>query len=84
VGARKPSSVRPRKIEAGRRLSTGAGPSPLLDDTLALWQRRTTRSLSHEDARQIAENVSGFFQTLLAWQAADAGLRQDCARPADL
>jgi hypothetical protein len=56
----------------------------LLDDTLVLWQHRTTRSLSHEDARQIAENVSGFFQTLLAWQAADAGLRQDCARPADL
>jgi hypothetical protein len=33
----------------------------LIDRTIALWQPRLRRDLSCEDARQIVENVTGFF-----------------------
>jgi len=39
------------------------------DDTIEFWQPRMRRDLSREDARQIAENVSGFFRVLLDWDA---------------
>ncbi len=38
--------------------------------TLQVWQPRTARRLSREDARQIVENVTGFVQILLEWDAA--------------
>jgi hypothetical protein len=50
----------------------------LLDRTLAVWQPRTSRPLAAEDARQIIENVSGFFAVLLEWAAAE---RRDASRP---
>ena len=37
----------------------------LIDRTRRVWQQRLGRDLSREDARQIAENVTGFF-TILA------------------
>jgi hypothetical protein len=40
-----------------------------LDETIAFWQPRMQRELSREDARQISENLSGFFQVLLEWDA---------------
>jgi len=43
----------------------------LIDKTLQLWQRRTTRPLSSEDARQIIENITGFFSILREWDAAE-------------
>jgi hypothetical protein len=43
----------------------------LLDATLAVWQPRTRHDLSREDARQIVENVVGFFDVLARWRAAD-------------
>jgi hypothetical protein len=42
-----------------------------LDQTIAFWQPRTHRTLTREDGRQIAENVSGFFRILLEWEAAE-------------
>lgn len=39
--------------------------------TLAVWQPRTARRLSAEDARQITENVFGFVRTLIEWAKAD-------------
>jgi hypothetical protein len=39
--------------------------------TVAFWQPRTTRSLGHEDAREIVENLTGFFQLLQEWERAD-------------
>jgi hypothetical protein len=54
-----------------RRRSKNGGGDPKLpcisefvDATLELWQRRTSRVLTREDGRQIAENVTGFFQLL--------------------
>jgi hypothetical protein len=42
----------------------------LLDATLAVWQPRYSRELSGEDARQIVENVVGFFEVLTRWSRA--------------
>jgi hypothetical protein len=39
--------------------------------TLAVWQPRSTRELTIEDGREIAENVTGFFRILSEWDAAD-------------
>ncbi len=39
--------------------------------TLEVWQPRTTRRLTREDARQIIENVTGFVQILFEWEAAE-------------
>jgi hypothetical protein len=41
-----------------------------LAGAMAFWQSRTERELKREDARQIAENLSGFFQVLTEWDAA--------------
>jgi hypothetical protein len=42
----------------------------LLDQTLEVWQPRTSRKLTREDARQIVENVTGFVRILLEWEMA--------------
>lgn len=39
--------------------------------TREFWQRRAHRSLTVEDARQITENVAGFFRTLEEWDSAE-------------
>jgi hypothetical protein len=39
----------------------------LIDRTIELWQPRLWRELSREDARQIVENVTGFFSLLSQW-----------------
>ncbi len=48
-----------------------------IDRTLEVWQPRTSRALTREDARQIAENATSFFRILLEWAAAE----KDAARP---
>ena len=40
-----------------------------LDETIKFWQPRVQHELSREDARQIVENLSGFFQLLRDWDA---------------
>jgi len=42
-----------------------------LDHTLNVWQPRTKQQLTHEDARQMIENVTGFFQLLVEWDKAE-------------
>jgi hypothetical protein len=41
----------------------------LLARTLQVWQPYTERELTVEDARQIIENMVGFFDLLIAWNA---------------
>ena len=41
----------------------------LIARTGETWQPRAARNLSEEDAREIAENVTGFFRLLLEWEA---------------
>ena len=44
-----------------------------LDRTLEVWEPIAGTELTREDARQIAENVSRFFDILLEWdEAADS------------
>ena len=39
-----------------------------LQKTIDVWQPSYKRKLSLEDARQITENMTGFFNTLLEWE----------------
>ncbi len=39
----------------------------LIDWTRKVWQPRIGRNLTNEDARQISENVTGFFAILAEW-----------------
>lgn len=43
----------------------------LIARTLGFWQGRSSQTLTREDARDIIENVSGFFRVLQKWDAAD-------------
>ena len=43
----------------------------LIDRTIETWQPRVDHALSHEDTRQIVENVTGFFSILAEWSQAE-------------
>ena len=42
----------------------------MIEQTHKVWQPRIRRNLTDEDARQIAENVTGFFALLAEWSRA--------------
>jgi len=44
-----------------------AASNTLIGRTHKVWQPRIRRNLTDEDARQIAENVTGFFTILAEW-----------------
>jgi len=44
-----------------------------LDETIKFWQPRMQRELSQEDARQITENINGFYRLLLEWDTQRRG-----------
>ena len=52
----------------------------LIARTKETWQPRAACSLSDEDAREIAENVMGFFRLLLEWEARE---KEQTAREAE-
>jgi hypothetical protein len=55
----------------------------LIDQTRQVWQRRLRRDLTREDARQIAENVTGFFALLAEWSRAELpSPANDAGKPA--
>ena len=39
----------------------------LTEHTIATWQPRLRRRLSNDDAREITENLTGFFAILAEW-----------------
>jgi hypothetical protein len=43
----------------------------LIHRTRRVWQPRTGRNITEEDARQIVENVTGFFAILAGWSRAE-------------
>jgi hypothetical protein len=43
----------------------------VIDRTREVWKPRLGRDLSREDARQIVENVTGFFAILAEWSRAE-------------
>ena len=52
----------------------------LIDQTIAIWQKRTERKLTREDGREIIENISGFFSVLQEWERKERAV--ECARMA--
>ena len=54
----------------------------LIDRTREVWTPRIGRDLNREDARQIAENVTGFFAILAEWSRAEMPVTaSDTAEP---
>ena len=49
----------------------------LTEHTIAIWQPRIKHRLSHEDAREITENMSGFFTILAEWSNQKVRYRSD-------
>jgi hypothetical protein len=43
----------------------------LIDRTRKVWRPRIGRVLTDEDARQVAENITGFFAILAEWSRAE-------------
>lgn len=43
----------------------------LIEQTISIFESRTGRVISEEDARQAVENISGFFQVLQEWAEAE-------------
>ena len=39
-----------------------------LDETIEFWEPRYGKKLSRQDAQEIAENLTGFFRTVLEWE----------------
>lgn len=52
----------------------------LTEQTIATWQPRIQRNLSAEDAREIVDNISGFFTVLAAWSRQEG---QDTSGPSN-
>ena len=78
-------SIKPGTVHrSGRRpkLVCGKKADERLARTLEFWSRRSTRPLTEEDAREIAENMSGFFRVLLEWKAKQRALGVDRDRTA--
>jgi hypothetical protein len=56
----------------------------LIDRTIALWQPRLGCQLTREDARQIVDNVTGFFSILHKWSRANVPeANNDNCEPSD-
>jgi hypothetical protein len=51
--------------------------SELLHSTCAFWQRWCRQRLTDEDARQIIENVRGYFGVLDSWHRCEAASTQE-------
>ena len=41
----------------------------LINQTLEFWQARSLHKLTREDAREIMENITGFFRVLQKWES---------------
>jgi len=63
------SSVSHRKTDPAT--SSQCGRDFLIERTLEVWQPRADRRLDAEDAREIAENICGFFNVLVTWATAE-------------
>ena len=55
----------------------------LIGRTREVWQPRLGRDLGREDARQIAENITGFFSVLAEWSRAELPSAANDTRAAD-
>ena len=42
-----------------------------IEQALVVWQHRTSKALSAEDAREMARNATGFFGIIAQWAAVE-------------
>ena len=59
-----------------------AGSRERFAEIVSLLQPRTGRVLGREDAREITENLTGFFRVLQQWERAERMERSKHKRPA--
>ena len=57
--------------------SRGYPSEDLIRHTIRVWEPRLGRALTEEDARQILENVVGFFRVLHDWDREARGARSE-------
>jgi len=50
---------------------SSALPESFLEATIEFWQPSAHRNLTREDAREIVENMTGFFSVLRQWREAE-------------
>lgn len=70
---------------------SSAANDDLIDRTIEFWQPRLRHELTREDARQIAENCTGFFCILAEWSkaeittpASDSRYQPDCSNTGEV
>ena len=66
----RPENNRNRRVTGRDDASNGAA-GDFIDETVAIWQRRTERQLTREDGREMIENMTGFFRVLQEWDRAE-------------
>jgi len=45
----------------------------LIQETVSFWEKRYGRQVSLEEAREMIDNIVGFFKTLSEWDSSDGG-----------
>jgi len=56
--------------EGRQEFADSATAADINDEAIAFWEPLAGRNLTREDARQIRENLTGFFRLLLEWDMA--------------
>jgi len=58
----------------------------LTEQTIQIFESRTGKGISQEEARQAVENICGFFRVLQEWAEAEAreGFGSDPSHPASM
>jgi vacuolar-type H+-ATPase subunit C/Vma6 len=54
----------------------------IIDQAIKIYRSRTRENLSREDARQMVENINGFFRVLQEWAEAES-VEKQTTRPVD-
>ena len=49
----------------------------LIEQTISVFENRTGKVISQEEARQVVENIAGFFRVLQEWAEAEDSIRCD-------
>lgn len=62
-----PAAHGAQPADSDSTLSRSYPSADLIQHTIRVWEPRLGRPLSEEDARQILENVVGFFHVLHGW-----------------
>ena len=65
------SGARHLATQAARAADDNPDLDNLIDETITVWQPYSADPLTREDARQIMQNVTAYFDMLLKWAAED-------------